>query len=590
MKRREFLAMSVAGAALQVRGSGLDGLRNSPFHIVADDGADHAQLALDRKWSGDVCRSRLINRGARPARVREIVLFDVAHNFPGDTHLYGESFQMLSQTGGTLSNPENLGYDELKHYKIPQPEGATALTGLVTLRAPSANATTALAFTSCKRFNGRFYLRPGRIQVVLDCERIEIAPGAAWELEEFYFATGDRKDLLDRIATAIARNHATKMFSPEPAGWCSWYCFGPRVTAQNVLDNLDTIEKRIPGLRYVQIDDGYQAAMGDWLLTGKAFGGDILGVLKEIRRRGFEPAIWVAPFVAEADSQIFRAHSDWFVKDVAGKPLPSNTVSFGGWRKGPWYALDGTHPEAQKHLENLFRTMRTEWGCTYFKLDANFWGALHGGHRYDPRATRIQAYRRGMEAIRRGSGKAFVLGCNHPMWASTGLIDGSRASEDIKRTWPKVRAVARQTLMRNWQNGRLWWNDPDAIVLTGDLPLNEFLFHATACYASGGMALSGDDLSSMPADRMAILRKLVPAGGIAAEFEDDSLRVGRIVSPGAQRVCVFNWGESLETIAIRLPKKARVTDFWSGEDLGVYEHEFKMENLASHCARLITIT
>ena len=36
-------------------------------------------------------------------------------------------------------------------------------------------------------------------------------------------------------------------------------------------------------------------------------------------------------------------------------------------------------------------------GCTYFKLDANFWGAIHGGHFHDPRATRIEAYRRGLE-------------------------------------------------------------------------------------------------------------------------------------------------------------------------------------------------
>jgi hypothetical protein len=61
------------------------------------------------------------------------------------------------------------------------------------------------------------------------------------------------------------------------------------------------------------------------------------------------------------------------------------------------------------------------------------------------------------------------------------------------------------------------------IVLTGDLPMNEFLFHATGCYASGGMALSGDDLSKMPPNRMAILKKLVPPIGIAAELDDESM-------------------------------------------------------------------
>ena len=83
--------------------------------------------------------------------------------------------------------------------------------------------------------------------------------------------------------------------------------------------------------------------------------------------------------------------------------------------------------------------MREEWGCTYFKLDANFWGAMHGGRFHDPRATRIEAYRRGMQAILRGAGDGFILGCNHPIWPSFGLIHGSRSSNDIKRTWDRSR-------------------------------------------------------------------------------------------------------------------------------------------------------
>ncbi len=591
MNRRTFLQAGLALSATgTLRAEGIDArsLRNAPSRVVPGEAADIGNLAIERDWRGDFCRSKLVNRGQSGVRVREVVLFDVAHDLPGDTHLYGESFQMLSQTGGTLANPVNLAYNEQQHYKIPQPEGVTALTGLMTL-SPPAGATLAFAFTSCRRFQGRFYLQPNRFQVVIDTEGIEIAAGATWDLEEFFFASGDRQALLRRVADAIAKNHPSPLFRPEPTGWCSWYCFGPRVTSQNVLANLDAIAAQVPALKYVQIDDGYQAAMGDWLMTGKAFGGDILGVLKEIRRRGFEPAIWVAPFIAEENSQVFREHPEWLLKDDSGKPLPSNRVSFGGWRHGPWYALDGTHPGAQKHLEDVFRTMRREWGCTYFKMDANFWGALHGGRHHDPQATRVEAYRRGMEAIRRGSGDAFLLGCNHPIWPSFGLIHGSRSSDDIKRSWAKIRGTARQSFFRNWQNGKLWWNDPDAICLAGDLPLNEFMFHATACYASGGMALSGDDLSRMPAGRLAILKKLAPPTGVAAEFEDDSLRVGWIRTPGALRACIFNWNESPETTTVRLSKKSRLTDFWSGEDLGSHGGEFKVDNLAPHSARLLQI-
>ena len=47
----------------------------------------------------------------------------------------------------------------------------------------------------------------------------------------------------------------------------------------------------------------------------------------------------------------------------------------------------------------------------------------------------------------------FILGCNHPIWASLGLIHGSRSSNDIKRTWDRFKRPPVQNLKRNWQNG-----------------------------------------------------------------------------------------------------------------------------------------
>jgi len=391
-------------------------------------------LKLSGTREGDLYRARLTNTGKTPVHVKEVALFRIEHDFPGDTTLYGESFQMLSQTGGTLANPVNLGYDELAHYKIPQPPDARVITGMMTL-TPPGGPTHLLAFTSCRRFIGRFYLRPQSIEVVVDTEGLALGPGESWNLEEFTYTAGrNRAALLAALAARIDRNHPPLKFAAPPAGWCSWYCFGPRVTAKNVTDNLAAIATGVPQLKYVQLDDGYQPAMGDWLETGKAFGGDVRGVLQAIRQQGFEPAIWVAPFIAEAGSHIFQVHPDWFIQGDDGKPLSADKVTFQGWRHGPWYALDGTNPEVQRHLESVFRTMRQEWGVTYFKLDANFWGAMHGGRFHDPKATRVEAYRRGMEAVLRGAGDSFILGCNHPIWPSFGLIHGSRSSGDVSRS------------------------------------------------------------------------------------------------------------------------------------------------------------
>ncbi|HEX5966732.1 MAG TPA: glycoside hydrolase family 36 protein [Pyrinomonadaceae bacterium] len=549
----------------------------APFATALDSLIDGVKLT--QRWRGRICESQLTNQTTQVKRIPEVVLFDLQLPFPLSTRLYGEGFQMLSQTAGTLGQPSDLGnYTDAKHYKMPAPEGSKALYGMMML-SPSPTDNHLFAFTSCRRFAGQFYLNGQSLKVVVDTEGRELRPGETWQLESFMRDSGpDRERLLEALANQLVTNHPPLEFPKPPTGWCSWYCFGPRVTAQQVLDNLDFIAKHTPGLRYVQIDDGYQPAMGDWLETGAAFGGNVQGVLKQIRQRGFEPAIWVAPFVAEEKSHVFQQHPDWFVKDSDGKPLRSDRVTFGGWRRGPWYVLDGTNPQVQQHFEKFFRTMNREWGCTYFKLDANFWGAIHGGHFYDPRATRIEAYRRGMKAILRGAGDSFVLGCNHPIWPSLGLIHGSRSSNDIKRSWERIATTARQNLSRNWQNGRLWWNDSDAIVLTGDLPDNEFQFHATAIFASGGMILSGDDLTKISEQKLAMLRKLQPPTGVAARFDDDSFRVGRMdLSKRREVVSLLNWENAPQTIGFRLARRTRITDFWNDAALGTHTGEFTVE-------------
>src|SRR5262249_44106820 len=239
-----------------------------------------------------------------------------------------------------------------------------------------------------------------------------------------------------------------------------------------------------------------------------------------------------------------------------------------------------------EHLQKVFDSMHRDWGVTYFKLDANFWGAIHGGRFHDPKATRIEAYHRGMQAIVRGAGGSFILGCNHPIWASAGLIHGSRSSNDIKRTWDRIKTTAQQNLLRGWQNGRLWWNDPDAICLSGDLPENEYVFHATAIYAAGGMALSGDDLSTLPEPRLTMLKKLVPPTGVAATFDDSSLSVGTIALAGKTMLCFFNWDDTPATLPARLPEPATVRDYWTGELLG-RRQEIAIRDLPPHSARLL---
>ncbi|MDR5727581.1 MAG: alpha-galactosidase [Terriglobia bacterium] len=599
MNRRDFLRLSSSAAvgysALPIPSRAVanigDQLRCGGGRVVLQrpNEADRSNLNLVLNWQGESCRPTLTNFGRTAIPIQSVILCEILHEFPGNTALYGEGFQMLTQTAGTLSHPVDLGYNEVEHYRIPGPSDATVVTGLLTLLPPGGE-NFVLAFTSCFKFIGRFYLQRGKIQVVVETEGRSLQPNETWNLEVFLSIQGqDRNALLKRVADEIDRNHPSLCRRPVPTGWCSCYCFGDEVlTGKQITDNLDVIASKLPQLTYVQVDGGYQRWPGDWLCTVPSFGEDIGMVMKQIRDRGHEPGQWLTPFVAVPESNVFRQHPQWFIQDADGKPLQAKRVTFGGWGKPDWYALDGTHPEVQQHLENIFRYMREEWDCKYFKLDANFWGAMHGGYFHDPAATRIEAYRRGMEAIRRGAGNdSYLLGCNHPIWPSFGLIDGSRSSDDMSPTWDTVSKDAWQTLHRNWQNGRLWWNDPDAVILQGKLTKDEVYFHATAAYAAGGVILAGDDLTKIQPSFLAIVRKLLPPSGVAAVFDDNSMQVGRIQLADARMVCVFNREDHDKTISIRLFNRCRITDYWSDMDLGEHEEAYVISGMSPHSARLL---
>lgn len=125
---------------------------NAPGRVVAvNDTPALRQVELRRRWRGSICISQLINHGREPVAIKEVVLFDLPLKLPPATGLYGEDFQMLSQTGGTLSLPVNYSqYTDAQHYKLPAPADARVFYGMMTLSPPQAGHQL-FGFTSCRR-------------------------------------------------------------------------------------------------------------------------------------------------------------------------------------------------------------------------------------------------------------------------------------------------------------------------------------------------------------------------------------------------------------------------------------------------------
>jgi alpha-galactosidase len=119
----------------------------------------------------------------------------------------------------------------------------------------------------------------------------------------------------------------------------------------------------------------------------------------------------------------------------------------------------------------------------------------------------------------------------------------------------------------------------------GNLPENEFLFHAATAYATGGLLLSGDDLTQITPQRKAILDKLRPTG-VAATFDPD-FRMGRMTLDSKEILFALNWDDAPAGMELQLPRPARLRDLFTGEDLGTHKETFRLSGLPGRSARVL---
>lgn len=490
----------------------------------------------------------------RSAKLKEAVLFSGKHNLPLKTKFYGDGYQKLSQYSGTIARFDTLtGYTDESHYKMPQTDSFRTVYNYVLIG--SGNETLLIGASSCNRFRTEIRINQTHIQIAQSLENLEFAADEKIQLESMVILKGEKNEILNEFAKIISQNHPTKKYFEMPVGWCSWYCIGPDISEQDIFDNLKIIKEKTPELKYIQIDDGFQPFMGDWLETSSKFNRPMKDICNDIKKAGFEPAIWLAPFIASPKSRLFKEHPDYFVKDENGKPLCSGDVSFGGWRDGPWYMIDGTNPKAQQYIYDVVYEIYHNWGVRYYKLDANVWGALPFGVRFDKNATAVEAYRKGMEAIWSATdNNAFILGCNAPMWPSLGLVSAMRVTNDVIRKVKHMENLGEQCFNRNWMHKKLWINDPDCLIMSdASSPVmdpsgkmhktrfNKKFYRLNNIYirASGGMVLSGDYINKYTCEDIELLKKILDTDYEAAKF-DDKLEIGSKQTVDGTEHFIFN--------------------------------------------------
>lgn len=336
--------------------------------------------------------------------------------------------------------------------------------------------------------------------------------------------------------------------APYQRGWCSWYHYFHSITEETLMFNLRMLKdlrSEYP-IEIVQLDDGYQEALGDWDRTNRKFPSGLKIIANEIRDAGFVAGLWTAPFLAARDSRIMRMHSNWFVTQDDEPLRCAHNANWTGGQDKFAYALDGSNPDFVNHLGQLFETIVLSYGYNYLKLDFLFAGAVVG-KRYDPAVTRAETFRRGLEAIRRAAGNdAFILGCGCPLGPAVGIVDGMRIGPDVAPYWgteekgePGTALAIDAVVTRSFMHRRLWLNDPDCLMRAKETGLSsaERLALAWTIAASGGMLLISDDMRVLGENSAELFRAVARIG---AEVDARAFReppmVATLMAPSGLKV------------------------------------------------------
>jgi hypothetical protein len=313
-------------------------------------------------------------------------------------------------------------------------------------------------------------------------------------------------------------------------GWCSWFYTLTDVSEGEVLRNAEFAAQELGpfGLEYIQIDEGYQRAHGDWE-GNERFPHGMKWLAEKIKEHGLKPGIWISPYVISEQSEVYQRHQDWLVHRTDG-----SLQRIGNWpdEDSPAaqsetvkrYCLDITNPQAAEWLRDLFETVARRWGFEMIKIDFMAWSVLAAERFQDPTVSSAEVYRRGASIMRAAAGeRCHILECG-PGNTTVGLIDSMRIEADVfygyaAEAWRQYfndpASSTAAAAKRYYFHRRTWVNDVEQICIDLLTP-RQARAVATLIAFSGGNTITGDRLVDLDPAKVDILKKIMPSYGEAA--------------------------------------------------------------------------
>lgn len=346
------------------------------------------------------------------------------------------------------------------------------------------------------------------VRLSLECEGAEYSDEFA--AIDAVILDGNEDEVFDRWFELM---QITPPTAKPISGYTSWYRHYENISESSLMHDLEALASSDANCDIFQIDDGYQTAVGDWLsIDSEKFPNGIKPLCGAIHENGFKAGLWLAPFVCEKDSELFRNHPDWILKDENSSPLSAGCNWSGS------YALDIYNEEVRAYLREVFRTVFDDWGFDLVKLDFLYACCI----RPQNGKSRGQVMCEGMDLLRELCGDKLILGCGVPLGAAFGKVDYCRIGCDVGLSWndnPIMRLTHRErvstrnsilnTVFRRQLDGRAFLNDPDVYLLRDDgLSLMHCQKQCLAIinHLCGSVYFTSDDVSSYSERQKKLLR------------------------------------------------------------------------------------
>lgn len=450
-------------------------------------------------------------------------------------------------------------------------------------------------------------------------EKIVLTSGSNWQ------------DLLYDYGSEIAKEQ--KITAKEVSnlkGWSTWDYYGRVYDTKDVYKNIDQLSLH-KDANIVQIDGGWWTARGDYLSVRKNLQGGMKAIAEYAKMKGYKAGIHLDGFRGDKNSELYKKHPDWFLKDQNGQVICQAVDKGDAFMQYIYY--DYSNPAVCEYMKNVLRTIKNDWGYSYFKIDFMRYGLQESilaeqssscGQRekkltkinsYNNNMTSVERTRAGLLAMREGIGEAYFLGCSSIFGPTLGIVDGLRTGADICPTFNFYQACTLQNAGNFYLNQTVVQNDADYLVVRnkddeepsrawgenkfgGNTTYDEAKMWSDYIALFGGPKINSDNLLTLRPERKQLInnafafktaKRFIPLDlWNHAKDKNDAFNIVLAENEDGVYLSLFNWANQEKTFKIDGLIDQEVTDAKNNKKIIVTRGKINV-TLKSHSSIILKL-